>query len=72
MSFFPLKDSSGTVQLIVNHSEEACEDLPALSNVPVESSVLVEGQVLLRPLSARRPVSLVVDHVFLKMSCINH
>ncbi|KAE9399020.1 hypothetical protein BT96DRAFT_965777 [Gymnopus androsaceus JB14] len=54
VSFFPLKDSSGTVQLIVNHSEEACEDLPALSNVTVESSVLVEGKVLLRPLNARR------------------
>lgn len=62
MSFFPLKDSFGTVQLIVNNSEQTREDLAALSKVPTESSVLVQGQVLLRPPSARRPVSPVVKH----------
>ncbi|KAF8826536.1 hypothetical protein HHX47_DHR5000288 [Lentinula edodes] len=55
VSFFPLKDSFGTVQLIVNNSEQTREDLAALSKVPTESSVLVQGQVLLRPPSARRP-----------------
>ncbi|KAJ3790576.1 tRNA synthetases class II-domain-containing protein [Lentinula aff. detonsa] len=57
VSFFPLKDSFGTVQLIVNNSDGTREDLAALSKVPTESSVLVEGQVLLRPPSARRPSS---------------
>ncbi|KAJ3762893.1 hypothetical protein EV360DRAFT_92159 [Lentinula raphanica] len=57
VSFFPLKDSFGTVQLIVNSSDRTREDLAALSEVPTESSVLVEGRVLLRPPSARRPMS---------------
>ncbi|KAF8897296.1 hypothetical protein BD779DRAFT_1490101 [Infundibulicybe gibba] len=52
MSFFPLKDSFGTTQLIVNHTRPA-----SLSEVPVESAVLIEGTVLLRPHSARRPGS---------------
>ncbi|KIK61753.1 hypothetical protein GYMLUDRAFT_243430 [Collybiopsis luxurians FD-317 M1] len=52
VSFFPLKDSSGTIQLTVNHSDK---DLATLSNVPAESSVLVQGQVVLRPPGARRP-----------------
>ncbi|KAJ4472263.1 hypothetical protein J3R30DRAFT_3380036 [Lentinula aciculospora] len=55
VSFFPLKDSFGTVQLVVNNSDLTREVLAPLSKLPVESSVLVEGQVLLRPPSARRP-----------------
>jgi len=51
MSFYPLKDSYGTTQLIVNHDA----GLSALSSLPVESTVLIEGTVLLRPLTARRP-----------------
>ncbi|KAG5730000.1 Aspartyl-tRNA synthetase [Termitomyces sp. T112] len=54
MSFYPLKDSYGTTQLIVDHSEGA-PDLSALAKIPVESSVLIEGTVLLRPPNARRP-----------------
>jgi aspartyl-tRNA synthetase len=54
MSFYPLKDSYGTTQLIVNHD---ASDLSALAKLPVESAVLIEGTVLLRPLTARRPVS---------------
>ncbi|KAF8076161.1 tRNA synthetases class II-domain-containing protein [Lyophyllum atratum] len=54
MSFYPLKDSYGTTQLIVHHSE-GDTDLSALAKVPVESTVLIEGTVLLRPPSARRP-----------------
>ncbi|THV03320.1 hypothetical protein K435DRAFT_775004 [Dendrothele bispora CBS 962.96] len=60
VSFFPLKDSSGTVQLIVNHHDaQARADASTfrLSDVPVESSVWIQGQVLLRPPSARRPGS---------------
>lgn len=57
MSFFPLKDSYGTTQLIVDHSEERRPNLaPALADVPVESTVLIQGTVLMRPENARRPV----------------
>jgi len=54
LSFFPLKDSLGTIQLIVNHPEVAGNQ-PSLSDVPVESTVLIEGTVLARPPAARRP-----------------
>ncbi|KAK0191212.1 tRNA synthetases class II-domain-containing protein [Armillaria mellea] len=50
-SFFPLKDPSGSVQLIVDNSDAFSD---ALSQVPVESVVLVQGSVLLRPQDARR------------------
>jgi aspartyl-tRNA synthetase len=53
MSFYPLKDSYGITQLIVNHDAS----LSALAKLPVESAVLIEGTVLLRPPTARRPVS---------------
>lgn len=49
-SFYPLRDCSGTVQLIVNHSD----NLASFANVPPQSSVLIQGTVLLRPPSARR------------------
>ncbi|KAJ7507537.1 tRNA synthetases class II-domain-containing protein [Mycena galericulata] len=54
LSFFPLKDSLGTTQLIVNHPEVAGNQ-PSLSEVPVESAVLIEGTVLARPPAAKRP-----------------
>lgn len=54
-SFFPLKDSYGTTQLIVNHSQGT--EVSALADVPTESSVLIEGTVLLRPQDARRQVA---------------
>ncbi|KAJ8698052.1 aspartate--tRNA ligase msd1 [Pleurotus ostreatus] len=53
VSFFPLKDSHGTTQLIVDRSNQASL-LHGLSNVPTESVVLIEGTVVLRPQSARR------------------
>lgn len=56
VSFFPLKDSHGTTQLIVDRSNQASL-LHGLSNVPTESVVLIEGTVVLRPQSARRHVS---------------
>ncbi|TFK76130.1 hypothetical protein BDN72DRAFT_810172 [Pluteus cervinus] len=51
VSFLPLKDSSGTTQLIVNHTHGHS----LLTDVPVESNVLIEGTVSLRPQGARRP-----------------
>ncbi|KAJ6599291.1 hypothetical protein DFH09DRAFT_1243695 [Mycena vulgaris] len=54
LSFFPLKDSLGTTQLVVNHPEVALNQ-PSLSDVPVESTVLIEGTVLSRPPAAKRP-----------------
>ncbi|KAJ6539131.1 tRNA synthetases class II-domain-containing protein [Mycena capillaripes] len=54
LSFFPLKDSLGTTQLIVNHPEVAGNQ-HSLSDVPVESAVLIEGTVLARPQAAKRP-----------------
>ncbi|KAJ7068069.1 tRNA synthetases class II-domain-containing protein [Mycena amicta] len=48
LSFFPLRDSLGTTQLVVNNQ-------PSLSDVPVESTVLVQGTVAARPPAARRP-----------------
>ncbi|KAI0069041.1 hypothetical protein BV25DRAFT_77833 [Artomyces pyxidatus] len=64
LSFFPLKDSYGTTQLVVqrrvadpNPSADQPVDpsLAALSDVPVESTVLVQGEVRLRPENQRRP-----------------
>ena len=54
VSFFPLKDSQGTTQLVVNHAENP-DAAAVLASVPPESTVLVQGTVALRPQSARRP-----------------
>ncbi|KAJ7638608.1 tRNA synthetases class II-domain-containing protein [Roridomyces roridus] len=54
LSFFPLRDSFGTTQLIVNHPEVPGNQL-SLSQVPPESTVLIEGTVLPRPPNAQRP-----------------
>ncbi|KAF7331803.1 AA-TRNA-LIGASE-II domain-containing protein [Mycena kentingensis (nom. inval.)] len=48
LSFYPLRDSSGTTQLVA-------DNLPSLADVPVESTVLVQGTVVARPPAARRP-----------------
>ncbi|KAJ3563009.1 hypothetical protein NP233_g9220 [Leucocoprinus birnbaumii] len=53
VSFFPLKDSYGTTQLILSHSQGFAE-LSALADVSAESSVLIEGTVSLRPEKDRR------------------
>ncbi|KAF9468951.1 hypothetical protein BDZ94DRAFT_1304095 [Collybia nuda] len=74
MSFYPLKDSSGTTQLIVNHSANNAIDLSSLAKIPVESAVLIEGIVVLRPPNARRPVSDIdvqVENFTLLNSAIN-
>jgi aspartyl-tRNA synthetase len=57
MSFFSIKDSFGTTQLLVLRKQEDAGRLSALSEVPVESTVLIEGQVRMRPEKSRRPVS---------------
>ncbi|CAK5275756.1 unnamed protein product, partial [Mycena citricolor] len=51
LSFYPLQDSFGTTQLVVNHSS----DRSSLSDIPTESAVLIEGTVVARPQAARRP-----------------
>ncbi|KAH8830226.1 hypothetical protein DL96DRAFT_1592058 [Flagelloscypha sp. PMI_526] len=55
--FFPLKDSSGTTQLIVPRSNDPNSLYARISQVPTESVLLVEGTVVERPLDARRPGS---------------
>jgi aspartyl-tRNA synthetase len=55
MSFFPIKDSSGTTQLVIRKGN-ADDHLAALSDVPVESTIVIEGQVRIRPEQSRRNV----------------
>ena len=55
-SFFPLKDSYGTTQLVV-FSKDLPEILDLMRSVTPESTVLVQGVVNARPESQRRPVS---------------
>ncbi|KAF8974593.1 tRNA synthetases class II-domain-containing protein [Flammula alnicola] len=52
-SFYHLKDSYGSTQLLVDHVEGGCWS--TLSQIPVESTVLIEGVVALRPVEARKP-----------------
>ncbi|KAI6004094.1 tRNA synthetases class II-domain-containing protein [Pisolithus albus] len=55
MSFFPIKDSHGTTQLVVRRKRDSCAgDLAALSDIPIESTVLIEGEVRVRPQTSRR------------------
>lgn len=56
MSFFPIKDSSGTTQLVLRKGH-ANAHLTALSELPVESIIAIEGEVLVRPELSRRNVS---------------
>ncbi|KAF8559043.1 hypothetical protein OG21DRAFT_1480909 [Imleria badia] len=55
LSFFPIKDASGTAQLVVRRNN--LNHLASLSHVPVESSVLIQGRVSERPVKDRRPSS---------------
>lgn len=54
--FFPLKDSYGTVQLVVP-SDADPEMLALMRDIPLESTVLVEGTVHERPATQKRSVS---------------
>ena len=53
LSFFPLRDPSGTAQLVVRSPHIRAR----LADVPVESAVLIQGRVAARPPKDRRPVS---------------
>jgi hypothetical protein len=66
LSFFPLRDSYGTTQLVVHtptddprpdeHSQQS-NPMTELGRIPVESTVLIHGHVRLRPEKQRRPVN---------------
>jgi aspartyl-tRNA synthetase len=71
MSFFPLRDSSGTAQLVAFRPKAMLEEasspdtqgpppsaIDTLSDSPVESAVVIEGEVRLRPPKQQRPVSI--------------
>ncbi|EGO01732.1 hypothetical protein SERLA73DRAFT_48521, partial [Serpula lacrymans var. lacrymans S7.3] len=51
LSFFPIQDASGSLQLVVQRKKAG---LCGLSAVPVESTVLIEGRVCVRPAESRR------------------
>ncbi|KAG8903201.1 hypothetical protein FRB99_003613 [Tulasnella sp. 403] len=54
MSFFSLRDTSGTAQVVVRRSNAIDGDiLSRMSEVPVESVVIVKGKVKSRPQNAR-------------------
>lgn len=64
LSFFPLRDSYGTTQLVVHTptgdpgpDEDSQESNPMteLGRIPVQSTVLIHGRVRLRPEKQRRP-----------------
>ena len=58
MSFYTLKDSSGSTQLVATGRRlSAGTSLEYMSQIPPESSVVVQGEVKLRPLSSQRSVS---------------
>ena len=54
-SFYHLKDSYGTSQLLVDHTQG--NSWERLLSIPLESIVLIEGNVTLRPAEAIKPVS---------------
>jgi len=56
LSFFPLRDSYGTTQLVVHRDQTNTQKLAALSAVPPESVVLIQGRVRSRPNHSKRSV----------------
>jgi hypothetical protein len=65
LSFFPLRDSYGTTQLVVHTplgrpsldgDVQQSNHVADLARIPVESTVLIQGHVRLRPEKQRRPV----------------
>lgn len=58
LSFFGLRDSHGTTQLVAEARTCGAESLAALGELSEESTVLVEGVVRQRPESQRREVRL--------------
>jgi hypothetical protein len=66
LSFFPLRDSYGTTQLVVHtptgdpgpdEPSQESKLMTELGRIPVESTVLIHGDVRLRPEKQRRPVN---------------
>ena len=66
LSFFPLRDSYGTTQLVVHtptgdpgpdEDSEESNLMTELGRIPVQSTVLIHGRVRLRPEKQRRPVN---------------
>jgi len=55
-SFFPLKDSYGTTQLVVQRDKTNVQKFAALSAAPPESVVLIQGHVRSRPDHSKRSV----------------
>ena len=58
LSFFGLRDSYGTTQLVADARSCGPELLAAMRDVPEESTVLIEGVVRQRPEAQRRDVRL--------------
>lgn len=62
LSFFPLKDSYGTTQLVIRHDPTNVDKFAALSATPPESVVLIQGSVGSRPDCSKRPVSFYLSY----------
>lgn len=60
LTFFPLKDSYGTTQLVV-HTD--VDKITALSAVPPESVVLIQGRVRSRPIHSKRNVGFPIHNL---------
>ncbi|EIW61847.1 aspartate--tRNA ligase MSD1 [Trametes versicolor FP-101664 SS1] len=56
LSFFDIRDSHGTTQLVVDSRSCGVDVLSEMRNVPEESTVLVEGSVRRRPTAQQRDV----------------
>ncbi|KAL1946671.1 hypothetical protein VTO73DRAFT_14775 [Trametes versicolor] len=56
LSFFDIRDSHGTTQLVVDSRSCGVDVLSEMRNVPEESTVLVEGSVRRRPAAQQRDV----------------
>ncbi|KAF9782286.1 hypothetical protein BJ322DRAFT_210121 [Thelephora terrestris] len=54
-SFFPLRDSYGTTQLVVHRDHINVDKFATLSAVPPESVILIQGCVRSRPNHSKRP-----------------
>lgn len=58
LSFYTLKDSSGSTQLVAaSRPSPEADILESMRQIPLESSILVEGEAKARPSRARRAVS---------------
>lgn len=66
LSFFDIRDSHGTTQLVVDSRSCGVDVLSEMRNVPEESTVLVEGSVRRRPAAQQRDVRpLKINHAYI-------